>query len=271
MRDDHLNRRRFIGYAGGSLAALLGAPLTRESYAQAPAQSSMSPDLIVINAKVHTIDSAQPQAEAFAIKGGRFVAVGSTADIRNLARRGTPIFDAQQMTIVPGFIDCHNHAGGETLLYEVLVGDPFEVKFVSIDSIIDKLSKRARELPPGTWVEGYFFDDTKLTDKRPLSVHDLDKVSTQHPVVVTHRGGHTSFYNSNALMSAGINAESANPPGGTFDRDDRGELNGRVTDNARSVFAKIGTHATYSEAVKAQRARDGVAYISKQFVRYGLT
>jgi predicted amidohydrolase YtcJ len=248
MSSTRIGRRRFIQYAGGSVGALLCAPLSRQARAQALAGSSAAPsapDLIVVNAKVYTVDTALPRAEAFAIKGGRFVAVGSTAEVRNLARRGTPIFDAQQMTIVPGFIDTHNHAPGEQLLYEVLVGDPFEVKSVSIDSIIDKLSKRASQLPPGTWVEGYFFDDTKLTDKRPLNVHDLDKVSTQHPVVVHHRGGHTSFYNSNALMSAGITAESANLPGGTFDRDDRGELNGRVTDNARVVFAKVGTKPQY--------------------------
>jgi predicted amidohydrolase YtcJ len=266
-----ISRRRFVQYAGGSVGALLGAPLARQAHAQALAAAASAPDLIVVNANVYTVDAERPRAEAFAVQAGRFVAVGSSAEVRNLARRGTTVFDAQQMTIVPGFIDCHNHAPGEILLYEVLVGDPFEVKFVSIDSIIDKLSKRASQLPPGTWVEGYFFDDTKLTDKRPLNVHDLDKVSTQHPVVVHHRGGHTSFYNSNALMSAGITAESANLPGGTFDRDERGELNGRVTDNARVVFAKVGTKPQYSDAVKAQRSRDGAAYMSRQFVRYGLT
>ncbi len=54
------------------------------------------------------------------------------------------------MTVVPGFIDCHNHAGGETLLNEVLVGNPFEVEFVSIRSIIGKLRDRAQKTPPGT-------------------------------------------------------------------------------------------------------------------------
>lgn len=266
-----ISRRRFVQYAGGSVGALLGAPLARRAHAQALAAAGSTPDLIVLNANVYTVDAERPRAEAFAVQGGRFLAVGSSAEMRKLARRTTPVFDAQQMTIVPGFIDCHNHAPGEVLLYEVLVGDPFDVKFVSIASIIDKLSGRARELPPGTWVEGYFFDDTKLTDRRALNVHDLDKVSTQHPVVVHHRGGHTSFYNSHALMSAGITAESANPPGGTFDRDDRGELNGRVTDNARSVFAKVGRRAEYPAAVKAQRSREGAAYMSRQFVRSGLT
>src|SRR5207245_2761339 len=84
----------------------------------------------------------------------------------------------------------HNHAPGTTLLYEVLVGNPFEVEFVTIRSIVDKLRARAQETPAGRWVEGYFFDDTKVKDQRLLNVHDLDEVSKEHPVAVHHRGGY---------------------------------------------------------------------------------
>src|SRR5580692_409402 len=59
------------------------------------------------------------------------------------------VFDAKQMTIVPGFIDCHNHARGEILLYNVLVGNPFVVEFVTIDSIVAKLRAKAQQTPPG--------------------------------------------------------------------------------------------------------------------------
>src|SRR4051794_40412167 len=68
-----------------------------------------APDLIVINAKVYTVDVARPRAQAFAVRGGRFVAVGSSADIRSLAGPRTQTFDAQGATVTPGFIDCHNH------------------------------------------------------------------------------------------------------------------------------------------------------------------
>ncbi len=86
-----------------------------------------------------------------------------------------------------------------------------------------------------------------------------------------HRGGHTPFYNSKALELAGVHKDTPNPPGGTFDRDASGELSGRVTDRARSVFSKVGERRTFTADQKAQRDRDGLAYISKQFVRYGLT
>ena len=276
MTESRHNRRHFINAAGASLAALAGAPelvagVTAASPAEQAAASGTTPDLVVINAKVYTMDSRAPRAEAFAVSGARFVAVGSTSDVRNLAGKNTQTFDAKGMTVVPGFIDCHNHAGGEVLLNEVLVGNPFEVEFVSIRSIIGKLRERAAKTPAGQWVEGYFFDDTKLSDKRALNMHDLDEVSSDHPVIVRHRGGHTYFYNSKAFAMAGITKETANPMGGTYDKDANGNLNGRVTDLASAPFNKVGTRRTLTPAELETRARDGVAHISKQFARYGLT
>jgi hypothetical protein len=261
------SRRGFISLAGAGIAGIINGPWL----GSAAAAEGPDADLVVFNAKVYTVDSRAPKAEAFAVKSGRFTAVGSTADIKSLAGKGTQTFDAKQMTIVPGFIDCHNHAPGNVLLYEVLVGNPYVVEFVTIDSIVDKLRARAHETPPGTWVEGYFFDDTKVKENRQLNVHDLDKVSKDHPVAVHHRGGHTSFYNSKALEMADINKKTPNPPGGTFDRDANGELNGRVTDRAKNVFNKVGKRRTFNAEQTLQRDRDGLAYISKQFVRYGVT
>ena len=267
---DRRSRRDFLEIAGtGLLAGVL--PLSLGRRATHRGLVAPEPDLIVVGAKVYTMDVATPRAEAFAIKDGRFIAVGQTSDIRPLAGRRTATIDARQMTIVPGFIDCHNHAGGTTLLYEVLVGNPFEVEFVTIDSIVAKLRARASTTPPGTWVDGYFFDDTKLKDKRPLDVHDLDRVSTDHPVAVHHRGGHTSFYNSKALELARITAATPNPPGGTFDKNATGALTGRVTDRARAAFDGVGTRPTFTAEQRAERNRNGLAHISKQFVRYGLT
>src|SRR5690242_19605765 len=212
------SRRQFIG-----LMAAGAASLSRWQILSAAAAQEFSPDLVVINAKVYTMESGAPTAQAFAIKGGRFVAVGTTDQIKSMAGKSTQTIDARQMTIVPGFTDCHNHAPGNTLLYEVLVGNPYEVEFVTIASIIEKLRARARETPPGTWVEGYFFDDTKVKDKRELDAHDLDEVSMDHPVVVRHRGGHTSYYNTKTLQMAGITRNTPNPPGGTYDRNSAGE------------------------------------------------
>ena len=132
MTDHSHNRRRFLGLTGAGIASVACRPWV----SNAAAAGTSEPDLVVFNAKVYTVDSGAPKAEAFAVKAGRFTAVGSTAEIRALIGKTTQTFDARQMTIVPGFIDCHNHAPGNTLLYDVLVGNPYVVEFVTISSIV---------------------------------------------------------------------------------------------------------------------------------------
>src|SRR5262245_40367935 len=106
------NRREFMGLTAAGVAGVL----TPHWLLPSPAE----PDLIVFHAKVFSMHPALPRGEAFAVKDSRVVGLGTTAEIKALAGKRTQSFDAKQMTIVPGFIDCHNHAGGTTLLYEVL-------------------------------------------------------------------------------------------------------------------------------------------------------
>ncbi len=149
------------------------------------------------------------KAEAFAIRDGKFVAVGKSDEIKGLAGKGTQTFDAKGMTIVPGFIDCHNHAPGNVLLYEAVVGNPYVVEFVTIQSIIDKLKARAAKTPAGWLGRGLFLrrhqGEGQSRDQRPRSRQGLD----HQPVAVHHRGGHTSYYNSKALQMAGDHQEHA--------------------------------------------------------------
>ena len=268
MHYKNMSRRDFLAMAGASVAAFGGPQWAR---AARTTDDFRSADLVVYNAKIYTVDSRLPRAEAFAVRGDRFLSVGSSEEIRRLIGKKTATLDAGRMAIVPGFIDSHNHAPGNELLYEVLVGNPYEVEFVTIADIIGKLRAKAQNTPSDTWVEGYFFDDTKVTDKRPLTIHDLDEVSKDLPVAVYHRGGHTTFYNSKALAMAGITRATPDMASGTYDRDTLGDLNGRVTDNARDVFDKVGRRSTYSPEETLRRDRDGLAYISKQFARFGLT
>ena len=262
-----VSRRDFVGLAGAGLAAA-SIPFSVRAAIDASIRTA---DFVVVNASVYTVDPAQPTADAIAIRADRIVGVGGNADIRNLVGRNTRVIDAQGMTVVPGFIDCHNHAVGEVLLFEVLVGNPFDVEFVTIASIVDKLREKARRTPPGFVVEGFFYDDTKVKDKRPITLQDLDSVSREHPVAVHHRGGHTSFYNSKVFELAGVTRDTPNPPGGTYDKDAAGNLNGRVTDQALPKLRAAGMRPTFTDAESRKRSQDGMAHISKQFVRYGLT
>src|ERR1700736_556779 len=162
MMNHRSSRREFMNLTGAGIAALVGGAWR----GAAAAAEGPDADLVVFNAKVYTVDSRAPKVEAFAVKAGRFTAVGSTVEMKALIGKGTQTFDAKRMMVVPGFIDCHNHAPGDVLLFEVIVGNPYVVEFVTIDSIVEKLRAKAAQTPPDTWVEGYFFDDTKVKDNR---------------------------------------------------------------------------------------------------------
>jgi predicted amidohydrolase YtcJ len=265
------HRRDFLALTAGGLATSLARPAFADP---------QEPDAIIHNARVHTVDDAMPKAQAFAVRAGRFVAVGGN-EIKSLAGKKTQLYDAKGMMVVPGFIDTHNHCGaggvgldkpgGAGLLYDVMAGNPYEVERVSIASIVAKLKAKAARLPRGTWVMAYFLDDTKLADGRALNVHDLDKVSADHPVAVVHRGGHTFFVNSKAFQLAGVTKNTPNPYGGTFDRDADGGLNGRVTDLAIMPLLKAAKQEQFTPAQKEKRLLEGVAFISAKFAQYGLT
>src|ERR671933_623390 len=158
------------------------------------------------------------------LKMGAALAVGGAADVRNLATARTRVIDAAGMTVTPGFIDAHCHPSGVAELYGV------NANLRSIRAIQDALRERAARTPPGQWVEAFMFDDTKLTDARPLHRRDLDAAVPDHPVSVAHRGGHTAWYNSKAFALAGVTRGTPDPPTGRFFRDPDGELNGRVAE-----------------------------------------
>jgi predicted amidohydrolase YtcJ len=221
----------------------------------------------MINARVWTGDPARPEAQAFAVKDGLFVAVGSNEQIQGWATQSTRVDDAQGLYIVPGLIDCHNHGSGQRILYRPVVGNPYTIEFFSVDRIVEILSETARDTADGHWVAGAFFDDTKLENDAQLRKEDLDRVSTELPVRVDHRGGHTSWYNSKAFELAGITKDSPDPEFGSFVRDEEGELTGQVTEEANDLFEDIAPEVE----PPANAAVEGLAYISQKFAEYGLT
>jgi predicted amidohydrolase YtcJ len=269
-----ISRKEFLGFGAAIAGVAVGgqapsqelrANVANSSTGPAPVQagSGVEADLIVVNARVFTSDASTPRAEAFAIKNGRFIAVGSTSDIRNLASARTQVIDAQNMTVTPGFIDCHCHVSGVAELYSV------NANVRRVRELQANLREKANITPPGQWITAVMFDDTKLDV--PLTKRELDEVSTQHPIAVNHRGGHTSWYNSKALELAGITKATPDPDHGRFFRDESGELTGRAAELARNVFNKVGTRETFTAEQQRDRARNGMRHISQLLTAAGLT
>jgi hypothetical protein len=261
-----IDRRGFLG-TGAGMAAALGidtggwTAAARETAAVSRAVGKADrepPEMVVVNALVWTVDEALPRAEAFAVQHGRFTAVGRTDEVRALTGPRTRVIDAAGMTVTPGFIDTHSHPSGVSELTGV------NVNLRTVAEVVAALRAKAAATPPGYWVTGYMYDDTKLD--RPVTRKDLDEAAPDHPASVGHRGGHTGVYNSVAFREAGITAATPDPPGGRFYREG-GELTGKVAERARGAFNRVGRR----EPVTRETRQKGIAFIAKEMTRSGLT
>ena len=261
-----ITRGEFLGIG----AALTGAAIFGRTHLRAARFAGQtqprtsSADLLLINATIYTMDAALPRAQALAVVGGRFVAVGSNADVANLKKAGTPVIDAAGGTVVPGFIDCHCHPSGVQELYGV------NCNVRRVIDIQNAVRAAAKKTPPDVWISGFMFDDTKLDDG-PLHRRHLDEVTRDHPVVINHRGGHTSWYNTKALEMAGITRATPDPEHGRFFRDESGELTGRAAEAARNAFNRAGRREQFTPAQQRDRARQGMRHISQLLTAAGLT
>jgi predicted amidohydrolase YtcJ len=241
-----LSRRNFVQ----GMSSLLVLPLLRTE----------EPETILYNGNILTLDEAQPRAQAVAISGTRFIAVGSNADVLPLASARTRKIDLAFRSVLPGFNDAHAHpvASGVEHLRKVACDKD------SIEKIQAALHERALETPPEQWVLGFLYDDGKTP--QPINRHDLDAAAPDHPVLVQHRGGHTAFVNTMALKLAQINDQTPDPAGGRFEHDSTGHLTGFVGDAGMQVFFKLIPNENTREDY-----RKGAVLISKLFTSKGVT
>ena len=219
-------------------------------------------DTAILNANVITVDPQRPHAEALAIAHGRFVAVGTTAEIQGTIGPKTQVWDLSGKTVIPGFIDAHLHVLSSGIQHVTAV----DCDLRSIGAIQDALRERARKTPAGEWVRGFKFDDTKTAENRFLTAQDLDAVSAEHPVFVSHRGGHVYFVNRKAFELAGVTRNTPNPPGGKFEHDPgTGELTGIVLERATEHFRGL------MPSVTQEGRRAGLVRICRMLNAAGIT
>ncbi|MCK9408134.1 MAG: amidohydrolase [Bacteriovoracaceae bacterium] len=196
-------------------------------------------DLLIVNANVYTVDASNSRAEAFAIRGSRIVAVGTTQDIQN-QYTSQNVIDAQGKTIVPGLIDAHAHVMGlgQSLSELNLYGTE------SSQQIAEMVAEKVKDMKPGEWIRGRGWDQNdwgKGTRQKPFpSSVMLDKVAPNNPVILNRIDGHAIWVNSAAMQIA---KKSTDMPmvieGGQIVRDRLGNPTGIFIDNAESVIRNI--------------------------------
>jgi len=246
----------------GAAAAGLGLSGARGAAQTNGTIDASRPEVALVNGRVLTMDEELPRAEAFAIKNGRFVAIGTNDDVRNLIDHNTEVIDAGDMTVTPGFIDAHSHPASGGVREIVAVN----LDLRSIDAIKKAIRDRAAKTPAGEWVLGFKYDDTKVREARQITRKDLDEAAPHHPVYVSHRGGHVYWFNTKAAEAAGVTAKTPDPPGGHIYKDDNGELLGKVAERAAALFREV----IPSGSTREQR-RAGVKLISEMMTSAGLT
>jgi predicted amidohydrolase YtcJ len=218
-------------------------------------------DLIVVNAKIVTADAAFSIAEAVAIRDGKFLAVGSNAEIRKLSGPRTEVIDAAGRTVVPGLIDTHAHVEAAGLF-------KYTVSFEGASTVAEALarvSEMAARTPAGEWIRGRMWHPvSQLKEKRFLNRWELDQAAPDHPVCLPI--GHFILANSLALKLAGIERDTPNPEGGEIHRDKAsGEPNGVLEESAEDLVEKL--LPPWSQDVRISQIKDAMAH----FNTFGIT
>ncbi len=200
------------------------------------AESSHPADVILVNARIYTVNPQQPWADAIAVRGGQILAVGDKTKIEAYRGKATKVIDAQGRLVLPGFTDCHIHFmdGSLGLTHVDLNGA------ASIAEIQKRVQAYAAAHPSEPWVTGMgwtypTFGPTALPDKKIL-----DEVIADRPVYLVAFDGHSSWANSKALAMAGIDRNTPDPPNGKIVRDQKGDATGALQEAAGDlVGAKV--------------------------------
>lgn len=204
-------------------------------------------DTVFRNGRIYTVDSFRSHAEAVAIRGGKFVAVGTNEEIGELIGKETEVHNLRGKMVMPGIIDSHIHPvrGGLGRLFFCT----FPVES-GIDEMVETVKGCVAKAEEGAWIEGKTWDSS-LAPK--LTPQLLDAVSPENPVYLHDDTNHLAWVNTAALRAAKISKDTPDPGGGHVGRDESGEPNGILYDSAGALIVKVMPPPDPAELRKAAR------------------
>jgi len=206
-------------------------------------------ELFLINGKLHTQDERYPEATAVAIQGNRFRAVGSDERIRSLAGSDARVIDLEGRLVLPGLTDAHVH------YYDWSLGLR-RLPLAETESLADvkrRVARRAQGIPPGEWILGQGWNESRWPTPRMPDRGDLDGAAPEHPVILWRNDLHLAAVNSEALRRAGITADTEDPPEGVINRDEHGQPTGVLRELAINLVTDVIPPPTEEETVDAMR------------------
>jgi predicted amidohydrolase YtcJ len=225
-----------------------------------PATNSDPSDLILVNGKIITVDARDSIAQAIAVHAGKIVAVGSNDEIRKRAPQGARVIDLHGRAATPGLIDTHCHFDETESLYAIGLS-----KIKSVADAVELVHQKVAGAKSGVWIQGAGWDEGKLSDHRYITAADLDKVSPNNPVWLTHTTGHYGVANSYALRLAKISRDTKDPVAGTIDHSADGSPTGVLKETAMTPVRSL-----IPEFTKEQQ-RNGLLKMMADFNAEGMT
>lgn len=225
-------------------------------------QNGGAADIALINGVIYTGDVARPRVEAVAARGEIIVGTGTTADIRKWIGPKTRVVDLKGGFAMPGFNDAHLHLGSaaQAKLSVDLEGAQSLAEFQR------RIRERVAQAKPGEWIRGQGWDHTLWSPAKFPTRQDLDAVSADHPMLLTHISGHVAVANSRALEMAGITSTTPNPPGGEIERDAHGQPDGMLKESPA-----IGLVSKKIPAITAAQRRQGIELALADAAAHGVT
>ena len=251
----------YLAYPG--ITTVMGADLL----------DSLKPDKVLLNGKIVTVDEEFSVVEAVAIKDGKFVAVGSNADIRALIGANTEEIDLEGRTVLPGFNDPHVHfahkVGKQSDRYEDMFAEAR-----SIEEIRRALQMKIAQTPPGeiVWFSRGVRNASELAEKRWPTRYDLDPVSPDHPVIMGFAADHVTIVNSKLIEMVGTITKDTPQPtergfAGEIVKDpETGEPTGVLREKGATTLAR-GPFSLYPTATLEENILRG----SREVVKSGIT
>ncbi len=232
-------------------------------------------DLVLMGGNIYTVDAAQPKAEAIAMFRGRIVAVGANDSIKPYIGDETKVVDLDGKFAMPGFIEGHAHFVG--LGESMMMLNLHQAK--TWDDIVEQVAEAAKTTPPGEWIVGRGWHQSKWEQPPSPNVDGyptddaINKVTPDHPVLLTHASGHMSFANGYAMRLAGVDNKTANPAGGEIVKDESGRPVGVFRETAQGLVGRAKAIADGKRSVeeRAEYESRAVELASKECLRKGIT
>lgn len=228
-----------------------------------PAHAPRVGSALVINARILTMDPAQPEASALWIEDGKIRWVGEVDQVPAEAS-SEQVIDAQGRFLMPGFIDPHMHLAPLAMLHSFTNIGPF--RFETTQAALSHLAEVAQQTPAGDWVVARQYDPSLQAGPEALTTELLDQVSSTHPVFVYNASLHLAYCNSVVLELAGIDASTESPANSEIGRYPNGEPNGVLKGGPAMSLA-----ARYNPKVREQNVAEGCLQVFSDAAALGLT